>query len=303
MLRFLFIGLTLFIKTAPCLAQDPADTPNTDVKFIVLGKAANHRQVTEGVYALLNYHFFAEIFLEQNGIITDARLSLVNDDAEAMLFENTPPVLTFHGGHHTSAEALNKAYPDGEYIFSYVPGHGQLVQRKVQLGNSADKMRFPFPVVIYLSQDGQAIDASAIDPDKDLAVAWSPFASGKADANKISDDLIFAVTSDCHGTRIDHSGLPLGEYPHLTFASSQHSVSASKLYPGESFQIFVEHADIETSGHAQAPGMAAYTARTFVDIKTLGGRLPERAPCPDLMPAMDGGQTDRPRLEKIAIDP
>ncbi len=299
--RCLFICAVLLFYAAPCPAQDAAKVSSTgEVSFVVLGKSANHRQVTEGVYALLNYHFSAEIFLAKDGVITDARLSSAND-AGTMLFADTPPVLEFHGGRYASEQALNQAHPDGEYLFSWRSSNGRPAEQSMKLGNESDETRLPFPVVVYLSQDGQPVAANAIDPDKDLEISWSPFISGAADANEISDDLIFAVTGDCHGMEIDHSGPPFSAKPPLTFASSQHSVPAAKLYPGEPFQLFVEHADLQTGGRDQVPGIASFSAKTFVDIRTLGERLPERAPCPELMPAMDAGQSDRPKPVKIDL--
>ena len=303
MSRVLLIYVTLLFGVPICAAQDSSDVNNAgDVKFVVLGKTTNHRQVAEGVYALLNYHFFAEIFLREGSIITDAKLTSVNDATSInIIFEDTPPVLELHGGRYTSEEALNSSYPDGEYVFSYVLNSGELVEQAITLENSSDKTRLPFPVVIYLSQAGERVNASAIDPNLDLDITWSPFESGNIDSNKISDDLVFAVTGDCHGVKVDHSGVPFGDGSYLTFASKQHTVPASKLYPGEFFQIFVEHADMDTSEHEQTPGIATYAATTFLDIKTTGVRLPERAPCPDVMPAMDGGQTDRPKPKKIDL--
>jgi len=70
--------------------------------------------------------------------------------------------------------------------------------------------------------------------------------------------------------------------------------AASKLQPGETFQIFVEQAEMDTGKEKGIPEIATYAATTFLDIHTTGSKSPGRDDCPVVMPAMDGGQTDRP---------
>lgn len=303
MRQLLFIYCLVYSFFLPVSAE--AESVNVesagDVKFVVVGKTTNHRQVTEGVYALLNYHFFAEIFLKDGGQISDAKLILSENSDLAMNFEGEYPALEAHGGRYTSEQELNKAYPDGKYTFSYAMSDGQHIEQAVMLENSSDKTRIPFPVVIYLSQDGVAVKPSMVDSNKDLDVSWSPFESGAVDSNNIVDDLIFVVTGDCHANRIDHSGGPFADSPYLTFSAEKYTIPSKALFPGESFQLFVEHAEMDTSLHNETPGIATYAATTFLDFQTLGEPLEDRSPCADIMPAMDGGQTDRPKVKQVEL--
>ncbi len=271
-----------------------ADESQQDVLFVVLGKTSNHRQLPEAALSLLNYHFFAEIFLQKNGSVTEARLLRPDKSKAPLIFRGSRSVLEVHGGRFSSEQALNEAYPDGEYTFSYKLSDATEIMQSVRINNGSGNSRIPRPITVYLSQDDQTVSASQINPDKDLSVSWSEFESGNADPEGIVDDLIFVVTGDCHGERIDHSGGPFGTGKYLTYASTRYVVPASKLQPGETFQIFVEQAEMDTGKQKGIPEIATYAATTFLDIQTTGNKLQGREDCPTVMPAMDGGQTDRP---------
>ncbi|MFT7460604.1 MAG: hypothetical protein ACI909_003292, partial [Planctomycetota bacterium] len=169
-----------------------------------------------------------------------------------------------------------------------------LLNESVMINNGSGYSRIPPPVSISLSQQGNKVTTSRIDPNHDLIVTWSDFASGNTDPNGIVDDLVFVVTGDCHGKKIDHSGGPFGSEAYLTFASKEYVIPASKLEPGETLQIFVEHAEMDSSMYRAIPEIATYASTSFLDIRTLGEKRKERKECPTVMPAMDGGQTDRP---------
>ncbi len=266
----------------------------SDVLFVVLGKTANHRQSAQTRHELLNYHFFAEIFLKKNGSVKNAAL-LLPGGKEELVFEGNDSVLEVHGGRYSSEEELNAAFPDGNYIFSYRLSDRTLLNESVVIKNGLGDSRIPKPITIYLSQEGKKVRPSHINPEIDLTVKWSPFSSGNVDPNGIVDDLMFVVTGNCHGEKIDHSGGPFGSEEYLTFASTEYVVPATKLEPGERFQIFVEQAEMDSSKYRGIPEIATYAATTFIEVATTGEKDPARKNCPNIMPAMDGGQTDRPK--------
>ncbi len=266
-----------------------------DVSFVVLGKTSNYRQLPDVGHRLLNYHFFAEIFLQDKGSVTDALLYRPDKPDTPLYFKGDSSVLEVHGGRYRSEQALDEEYPDGEYIFSYRLADGVVISQPVFIHRGGKASRIPDPISIYLWQQGQPVSPSRVDPEKNLTVRWSAFASGNADVNGIVDDLIFVVTGNCHGEKIDHSGGPFGSADYLTYAATEYVIPASKLQPGETFQLFVEQAEMDTGEYKYIPEIATYAVTTFLDIRTSGEKLKSRSACPGVMPAMDGGQTDRPK--------
>ena len=289
--QVLLLGLVILICTiCPSWAVEKVQE---DVLFVVLGKTANFRQSSHATHTLLNYHFFAEIFLKENGSVSNAAL-ITPDDNRELVFEGDASVLEVHGGRYSNEDELNNAFPDGNYIFSYRLSDNTLLNESVRIRNGSGNSRIPDPVSVYLSQEGNKVKPAGVNPDLDLTVTWSPFKSGNKDPNGIVDDLMFVVTGNCHGEKIDHSGGPFGSGEYLTCASTSYVIPAFKLQAGETFQIFVEQAEMDSSEYRGIPEIATYAATTFLDIKTSGERENSRKSCPGIMPAMDGGQTDRP---------
>lgn len=141
-----------------------------DVSFIVLGKTVNHRQSAEATHRLLNYHFFAEIFLQDNGSVANAILFPANSEDSALIFEGDASVLEVHGGRYSSEEDLNRAFPDGSYVFSYRLSDDREINQAVLIKNGSANSRIPDPITIYLSQNEKPVSPSSIDPDMDLGV-------------------------------------------------------------------------------------------------------------------------------------
>jgi hypothetical protein len=260
--------LTLFILAGP------ADS----VSFLVMGKTTNHRQPAAGGLKLLNYHFFSEIFVRKPGVVTDA--VLVFPGGTTQPFEDKGEALDLHGGRYDREEALDSAYPAGEYRLRFrTPAGG--VERSLRLQES----RIPKPPFITLLQDGER--TSRVDPARELIVRWSEIEEVHP------EDLVFVVVANCRAERIVHSGRPFEGTPFLTYASKEHRIPAGTLAPGEPHQMFVEVAAVEKSDVDGIPGLVTYAATTFLDFETSGSAWGK--PCPEIMPAFDGGQTDRVR--------
>jgi hypothetical protein len=293
MIRHILFAFLLFLASSlPLQVLHAEESEQKDILFVVLGKTANYRQKSFTRHKLLNYHFFAEIFLKEKSSVSKAAL-IVPGVEQNLIFKGDKNVLEVHGGrYHTEAE-LNQAFPDGDYIFSYRLSDHTLLNETVRIKNGSDNSRIPKAITISLSQSGKSVKETRVDSEQDLRVTWSEFKTGNTDPNGIVDDLIFVVTGDCHGEKIDHSGGPFGSRDFLTFAAREYIIPASKLYPGEPFQIFVEQAEMDSSMYRGIPEIATYAATSFIDIRTQGDSQPDRKICPSIMPAMDGGQTDR----------
>ena len=255
------------------------------VSFLVMGKTTNHRQSESGDLGLLNYHFFAEVFVREGGRV---KASLSFPGGESQPFEVQGSVLELHGGRFDAEEALDRAYPKGAYTLHFQTPDGSGYGRVLRMHGP----RIPKPPRIILLQEGKAASPQSIDPAKDVTVTWSEF-GGHSDPNGILDDLVFVVVGNCHAERVVHSGRPFEGTPFLTYRTKEYTIPGGKLSPGEAHQMFVELAAVDTSEEDGIVGLVTYAATTFLDFQTLGS--PAGRPCPEAMPPFDGGQTDRKR--------
>ena len=81
----------------------------TDITFVVAGKTSNHRQQADGSTAVLNYHFFAEIFLQKGGVVAPASLVTPKSDGVAVDFADSGYALEVHGGRYRDEAELEAA--------------------------------------------------------------------------------------------------------------------------------------------------------------------------------------------------
>ncbi len=286
-LAFLLIFPLLALNA--CAQSD--DINSADTQFLVIGKTANYRQDASGSQDLLNYHFFAEIFVKDGGHVTDGTLN--NPGIDQMKFADHPSVLETHGGRYNNEADLDALYPNGEYMFTYTEENGQTLNIPVVLSKKDDgKTRIPASPIITLSQNGNQVSATGIDPDQDLVISWTPFTEGGPDENGFVDDLIFAVVGNCKGEKISHSGVPFGGGEHLTYADKQVTISKDLFNPGEAYQVSVEHAVMDTNYVGNVPTIATYASTSFLDFSTSGENV-DGLDCTPLPVQMDKGQTDR----------
>ena len=262
----------------------------TDITFIVAGKTSNHRQQLDGRVETLNYHFFAEIFLQPDGIAAPASISPPLS-AGPIAFNDGGYALEMHGGRYKTEAELERNYPDGDYVFHYTtPSIGSVSQTVVMTNHRIAGSGLPAAPRIYLSQAGNAVAPDHIDPDVDLRVSWSEFAEGRQDPLEIMDDLLFVIMADCEGERIAHSGRPFENTPFLTYADESFVIDAAILHPGNAYQLSVEHAILNTSIEHGVPAFATFATTTFLDLKTSGIATGTSA-CPDILNNFDAGQT------------
>ena len=188
----------------------------TDITFVVVGKTGNFRQSAVGTVSALNYHFFAEIFIQENGRIKQAALLTPDNPFEGIAFSDSGYALEMHGGRYPNEIELEHYYPDGNYIFRYDTPSTGLLEQPIALANSAsDSSRLPDAPHIILSQNGRLISPHLIQADLPLTVTWSTFEQGNQDPLGIVNDLVFVIMGDCYGNRISHSGRPFENTPYL----------------------------------------------------------------------------------------
>ena len=266
----------------------------TDITFVVAGKTSNHRQQADGRVGVLNYHFFAEIFLQEGGRVEKASLLAPVSGASPAPLLDSGYALEHHGGRYKTEQALEAAYPDGDYLFEYTSPSTGRVRQSVSLANPrSEGSGLPAAPRIFLAQEGKPVKPDAINPDLDLRVTWSDFREGGADPAGIMDDLLFVIMADCDGVRRAHSGRPFENTPYLTYADSHFDIAAELLAPASAYQLSVEHAVLDTSSEHGVIGFATFATTTFLDLATTGHPVPGKS-CDTLRKPFDAGQTDFP---------
>jgi hypothetical protein len=285
------IILTALILLSACAG--PSTSPlsaQSDITFIVAGKTSNHRQSPGGDVTVLNYHFFAEIFLQEQGSVTDSSLETPLAMGVIEPFADSGYAMEMHGGRYASEAELEAAYPDGDYIFRYTAPSIGSKRQAVRLQRAvSNESALPAAPQITLTQNGHKVTPQAIDPNLDLVVTWSAFAAGGSDPAGIMDDLLFVIMGDCEGVRRAHSGRPYENTPYLTYADRAFVIEAERLLPQNIYQLSVEHAVLDTSSEHGVIAFATFATTTFLDIHTTGIAADGQA-CEQIRKPFDAGQ-------------
>ena len=290
--KSLLFTVGLSVSCLMSAAANQAPRLQTDITFVVAGKTGNFKQSTGGRVFALNYHFFAEIFIQDNGRIKQAALLTPDNLSEAIAFSDSGYALEMHGGRYPDESELEHNYPDGNYIFRYDTPSTGLLEQPIALVNSvAGSSRLPDAPHIILLQNGNSISPHLIQADLPLTVTWSTFKQGNQDPLGIVNDLVFVIMGDCHGKRISHSGRPFENSPYLDYAATEFIIPAEQLLPENAYQLSVEHAIVDTTITEGVPGLATFATTTFLNIMTLGSESGETA-CPKILKNFDAGQTD-----------
>lgn len=256
--------------------------------LVVIGKTVNYRQSADGKLALLNRHFFAEIFTAP-ATVSEARL--VTPAGRLLPFVPGDGLLKIGGDDYRDRGEMDAAFPDGIYQVRFAKRDGQAIEQKIAMNVAPVHLATPMPVRITLTQDGVPVAADRVQPGRDLVLGWSRFAGGRADPHGIVGDLIFAVLGDCHGKILFHSGGPFSAGGFLTFADRSVRIAGDKLHPGQRYQVSVEHAALRSTGARTVPAAATYATSSFLDFATTGAGVDS---CDGQVRRMDDGQTDRP---------
>ncbi len=261
--------------------------------FFVLVKSSNYSQSVTGELTFLNYHFFSELFPKGSNTIEFSGELKRHDAPDApMPYENRGSNFYIEGGHFQTLQALDEAYPNGEFAFS-IHGAGETIEASLKLSGPGGKTDIPAPITISLQQNDAVVRPDQVDPARPLSISWSNYSNGGPDPRGVVDDMIFVVVQDCEGERIVHTGLPFKRPDYLRFDAAGLTVDAGTLNPGEPYAMFVEFPHVVDSAIVGGtPGFTSYATATYLDLHTTGDGATTR--CAPEMPAMDTGQTDRP---------
>lgn len=283
--------LPAFIVTAllaPCAALAQAN----DLLFVVIVKSSNYSQDADGNLRLLNYHFFSEVFPRKGGRIESGTIAPAGGTTEPWSFKDHDGSFYFEGGHFSTLDAVDAAFPNGDYIVNVRTPSGDIRNHVMRLMGDDAKSEIPAPVTIALWQNGAKIRNNAVDPGEELTVTWSEYTGARRDPNNIVHDMIFVVVADCKGNRIVHTGLPFSDPDYLTFETTEHRIPAGTLRPGQPHSMFVEFPRAISTALAEGvPTFTSFETATYLDFHTTGADT--AADCPEKMPPMDTGQTDR----------
>ncbi|MGI9261194.1 MAG: hypothetical protein ACR2QR_04110 [Woeseiaceae bacterium] len=261
--------------------------------YVVVGKSVNTRQSADGELTLLNTVFFAEIFGVKGGEVNNGYLHGPGDATDGLQFP-AGDIQFIAGERQFSIKALTEHFPDTTYFFSFDTPDGNVRNLPATFRRDAGEMRNPGPIGLTLQQGGEIVDPQRVNPDKDLTVIWTPFDKGAPDPRGIAEDMIYVMMGDCMGNETVHSGHAISDLHALTYTAEQFVIAADNLYPGQPFQLEVEHSNMDTDVQQDIEVIVTYAATTFLDIRTLGADEQGRS-CPAEPLAMDGGQTDRQR--------
>ncbi|NKB36973.1 MAG: hypothetical protein GKR93_07335 [Gammaproteobacteria bacterium] len=267
-----------------------------DLWFFVLVKSNNHSQNQDGELKLLNYHFFSELFPKKAGKIKSARLSRLGKDEAQFEFEDRGDSYYFEGGHFNTEQAVDESHPNGEYEFDIEFHSGRKVSSIMSLSGPEGTTDIPAPIRIFFHQQGKTVAQNAINPSLPLEVSWSLYSNGRFDPNGVVDDMIFVVFQSCQGERVFHTGLPFKEKEYTKFTTKKMTVPAGRFKPGQTYSMFVEFPHVvDSTIDDDVPGFTSYATATYTDINTTGDI--EAGSCPEDIPPLDTGQTDRMDVE------
>ncbi|MBT7950840.1 MAG: hypothetical protein HN764_04390 [Gammaproteobacteria bacterium] len=288
-------AILLLFALIPCNTI-ASSMENEDIWFFVLVKSNNYSQDQDGNLKLLNFHFFSELFGKEPGKIKSATLARTGSNADAFVYEDRGETFYYEGGHYNTVEAVDAAHPNGEYQFDISLASGKNISANMNLSGPSGKTDIPAPVEISFYQDGKKASQKSIDPALPLRVTWSPYSNGQADKNGIVDDMIFVVFQSCQGERVYHTGLPFKEADYTKYDVTELTVPANSFKSGQTYALFVEFPHVVDSKIANGiPGFTSYATATYADIDTTGET--EANSCPDEIPPLDTGQTDRMDVE------
>ncbi len=277
------------------LAGADAFSQEQHADYVVLGKSINHRQSSTGELSLLNTVFFAEIFAMKNGIVTNGKLTGPGAAADGLLFPEGQ-IQFLAGVRQFSIEKLTEFYPDATYNFSFDTPDGNVRNLPATFVRDAGEMRNPGPIEVFLYQDGEPADPQAINSELDLTVKWSDFEKGSEDPRGIAEDMIYVIMGNCQAVETVHSGHAISDAHALAYVADEFVVPAKDLGAGQPFQLEVEHSNMVTDVQQDIEVIVTYAATTFLDLQ-MTGEDTLNAGCPAVPYAMDGGQTDRPKVQ------
>lgn len=255
----------------------PREADNASIRdyvtFYGVGKVARYQQHMDSSLEYLGPLFFAEVFIAEGTEVTDASIRFPTPvSAKRQLeyrhteSEEIGDVMYLSGGAETDAE-LEENFPSAAYEFTFSTPAGDVVDSVVSFEGGA----FPTQPVIMFEQGNVRIPFDKVTTDQELVITWTPFTEGRADENRILDDLIFVAIDSCVVEDLVHSGRPFEKDDHLTFRAKYYDVPAGTFDPGQTYSMYVEHALLpHTQNDYGMPAFATFAASTYMNFQTIG---------------------------------
>lgn len=266
--------LCLVIAGMVTVVQTALAAEDQDVSFFVVGKTPAYQQDVEGKLTHQKHYLFGEIFLKEGGnnVKSGRLIPPKGSKFKSMDFENAGHVWKVKRQDFAGLKELDAAFPDGDYQFVFETGSGKKYHETVSLRFPDNVRNFTQPISIYFYQGGRLVKQNAIDHHRDLVIRWSPFSNGRQDPRGISDDLIFAISSDCNGNSFARSALPFVPIPALSYNDDSFRIPADRLQPGSSYKLIVEHAQLVDTqkNDAGIVGLATFPTVTNTLFTTTG---------------------------------
>ncbi len=262
--------LMSFLLVCACSTENEDAAVNEDVLFLVLGKMSIYLQSEDGEHTLRDHHFVAEIMPKETGKILGGTLTSKDDPDFNLTFNPEGPQFLAHGARTMEPAALHAEHPDGTYIFNYQTRAGEMTGQPLTIKKRPTTDIMPEPATLTLTQNGQTVEPSAVDPETDLTIQWTPMKGNMKSPDSELADLIFVLGFDCFGNNIAHSGRPYNGKPYLTYEASEYTIPAAALDPGIRYNLIVEQATADVERYKGVPGIATYATLTFLDAATTG---------------------------------
>jgi len=262
------------------LPQSLIADADKDVSFFVIGKTPAYLQNLSGKLSYEKHYLFAEIFLKEGGGVKSATLFPPEGGKfKSMDFQHAGHVWKVERQDFGSLEDLDKAFPDGDYELTIETATGNKYRESVALRFPGNVREFTQTISVYFYQSGHLVGQETIDSGQDLLITWSPFNKGHQDPRGISDDLIFAISSDCNDQPFARTALPFVAIPALSYNDSQFRIPADRLQPGSRYELVVEHAEMVDTKRADSGiiGLATFPTVTKTSFRTSG---PANTDCP-----------------------
>ncbi|MDA5192428.1 hypothetical protein [Govanella unica] len=254
------------VAMSACLSS--AQAAQKDATFFVVGKSPRYTQDLDGKLTQAGYYLFAEIFLNPGGTVTTGQLKSPAGLADD--FASTGGAAShIKRRDFDSLEALDKAYPDGDYVLDATTPSGEIKALSVHLGGAR---QFPEPIKISFFQDDKPVHQAAIQPGKDVIVRWTAFKNGAEDPRGILADISFAMVSDCNGAWIARTALPFDPIPALSYRDMSFRIPAERVKAGARYKVVLEHAKmVDTKSQDGIYALATFPTVTHTYIETTGG--------------------------------
>ncbi|MGE3597202.1 MAG: hypothetical protein AB7N70_16780 [Dehalococcoidia bacterium] len=242
-----------------------------DVQFLLLEKFATYHVNDQDQLTLEDYEFISDTMLNKGGAILTGSVTRKSTGERVFELKPSEGFYNHYPKSYSSLQLLDAAHPNEEYLMNVTGKSSAIKDLVLNFAGPAGAAQFPDAVTVKLIQNGQVVSRSAVNPDAELSIVWSPFTKGAKDPRGVLDDLIVASVNDCTGAKVAHSGIPFVTPQHLDFRGEKLVVPAGKLTAGVTYNVAVTHVhSVDTAKVGETTAMATYNSKTKLNFTTTG---------------------------------